>query len=138
MNEQAELPARKTAWNKISEFTIAILPGCEQTVIVNVGDALAAFNLPSLVLQQLQTAIINTVTRPQPDLFVLVRIFISVDASSPMGKGAAGADDSHAVVTCQPIGKGWGFFMIERRLEEAGREPVAQQNLELFCYQEGP
>jgi hypothetical protein len=135
--------AENTTWYKITELQVAAKTGCEQTVMEMAGAALSTLHLSDTLVRQIKTGIGNTLARYyeiQPELLILVRVFISAKAVPIQAdeKVQATADAPHTVD--RNLGSrrtGWGFFLIEKQLGEARTDLAAQQSLEIFCYQEG-
>ncbi|MGH2591931.1 MAG: hypothetical protein ACRDGG_00275 [Anaerolineae bacterium] len=114
------------AWQTLAEFTLTGEPGSESLAVAGVVQAVHDLHLPSAQLERLKAivaeAVLNATRRCN-------------DLSQPGASVAIHVRASNANVTSR---QGWGFFLIERAINDArtmgGR---ACYLIEVFLYLEG-
>lgn len=140
------------AWQTLAEFSLPSQPGSDEAAIDQVAAAVQALQLSPLSLARLKTAVaeatLNAIehgNRSRPDLPVSIRVLVSDktllvrvtdQGRGPIPKPEA-PDLAAKVAGRQPL-RGWGFFLIEKMMDDlrvTGDE--AHHTIELFLYLEG-
>ena len=138
-------------WQTLTEFNLLSQPGSDRQARDGVTAALQALSLSAADLERLKTAVaeatLNAIehgNRYQPDLPVTIRILASAKAItiSITDQGSVPIPDPHspdlaAKVAGQQTPRGWGFFLIEKMVDDfritAGE---GRHTIELFLYLE--
>jgi hypothetical protein len=139
MNESSQRESeRPTIWCKMGEVPLHQQDGCEKQAAAEIAQALGQLQLPSSLLQKLQTSVYNAINRIAARLSggeLLLVLFIAGPVLVP-----AASDETTKPVMMKQTGApdvGWGYFLIERRgLAHNGAGPPPYI-VELYCYQEG-
>ena len=137
--------AEEQAWQTFIEFALPAQPGNERLVVERVTEAIGMLNWAEADLAQLKRALAQATHKAleQSRRYNLagrlrVRVMIQED-STPLESDQAGAEPrEHQMVErrARPISagpsRGWGFFIVEKVVKDAGR--TQQYRLELFLY----
>ncbi len=114
------------AWQTLAEFTLTGEPGSESLAVEGVVQAVRDLHLPSAHLERLKAivaeAALNAMQRcntiPQSGALISIRVLAS--RANAVGQ------------------QGWGFFLIERALNDARtRQDRSCRLIEVFLYLEG-
>ncbi len=142
------------AWRTLTDFTLPGVPGDEREAMEQVAKAVQALRLSSTRLEGLKTAVaeavLKAVERGHPlrtELPVQIRISVS-DAEQAMPEGitdqhggataAPRASNRQASLNGQPSPRGWGFFLLEKMVDDLHvASDAAYHMVEVFIYREG-
>ena len=145
------MSAKPSSWQTLSEFSLPSQAGSDRLARDLVALALQSLNLPPSVLERLKTAVaeatLNAIehgNRYRPDLPVSVRVQLSEKAvtvqvidqgTNPISTSET--PDITAKVSGQEPPRGWGFFLIERMVDDIQiSSDSAHHTIELFLYLE--
>lgn len=145
-------PAEPT-WQSLAEFKLPSELSSECLALEKVSAAVRAFNLPTIYLERLKTAVaeatLNAIehgNRYRSDAPVVIRVLASEKALlvrvTDQGNGGpiarAEVPDLAAKVAGRQSPRGWGFFLIEKLVDDL-RVTIddAHHTIELFLYLEG-
>ena len=137
----------------LDEFGLPSQPGMERQAAERVVTAVRGLGLQALRLEQLHTAVAETVLNAiehgnqyQRERPVLVRVLVSAGVLSvhvtDQGNGGDAAQretpDLAAKLAGQQSVRGWGFYLIEHMVDEVRTTTSADHyTVELFLYLEG-
>jgi anti-sigma regulatory factor (Ser/Thr protein kinase) len=144
--------AQAPAWQTLAEFSLPSQPGSDRMAREQITTALRTLNLSPADLERLKTAVaeatLNAIehgNRFRPDRPVAIRILASVKtvtvSITDQGHGPIPepqSPDLAAKVAGQQSPRGWGFFLIEKMVDDfriSGDE--THHTIELFLYLEG-
>jgi len=146
-------PVQEPAWQTLAEFVLPSQRDSDRQARAQVAEAVAPLKLPEAHLERLKTAVaeatLNAIehgNRYRPDAPVIIRVQVSEQALRVSVTDRGGGPisppqppDLAAKVSGQQTLRGWGFFLIERMVDELQvREDGAQHTIELFLYLETP
>jgi anti-sigma B factor antagonist len=153
MTQPLSHATQQTEWQPLAEFTLSIEPGDEHLAMQQVAAAVQELHLPPARLRRLKMAVTDATLRAieyrskyRLDLPLSIRVLASqkVMAARAANQGsssppsAAQAPEMEAKLASQYAPRGWGFFLIERKVAEmkvSGDPP--RHIIELFLYLEG-
>ncbi len=139
-------------WHMLSEFALPSEPGNERLAMERVAEAVAALHLSPARLERLKTAVAETAlnaiehgNRYQAELPVTIRVLVSDKALAvhvtDAGSGAIPAPvppDLEAKLAGRQSPRGWGFFLIEKMVDEMRiTRDNTQRTVELLMYLPG-
>lgn len=118
-------PPQDSGWKILVEFELSGQPGSRPSTQEQVVAAVQRLHLSPGSLERLKAAIAEATLKANewPELPVFIRILVSEGVTRPF-QTANGPE--------QPVGRGWGFFLIHK-IENAGE---ACYRIELFLYWE--
>jgi anti-sigma regulatory factor (Ser/Thr protein kinase) len=146
-------PAQGPAWQTLAELVLPSQLDSDRQARAQVAEVVRLLNLPETHLERLKTAVaeatLNAIehgNRYRPDAPVIIRVQVSEHALrvsiTDQGREPISPPeppDLAAKVSGQQTLRGWGFFLIERMVDELQvREDGAQHTIELFLYLESP
>jgi hypothetical protein len=106
------------AWRGLLEVTQLYEPSGDQVLIDHLASAVAELGLPPAFFEQVQTAVAAVIRRAwQHDTAQMVHVTLAAQVQRVEGGQSA---------------QGWGFFLIEKRLEQTGN-----RRIEVSLYPEG-
>lgn len=141
-------------WQTLAEFTLPNEPGSEHLAVQQVAAAVRGLYLPSARLKRLKATLAQAVlnireheTKNRPDWPVSIRV-LALGARAAMAVPETDQEqagpmsepeipDPETRLTDQPSRGGWGFFLIDKRVDELGVTGDRPHHiLELFLYLE--
>lgn len=150
------MPDRSSAqyqnWQTLADFSLPSQPGSDRLAWEQVAAAVRSLKLPATYVERLKTAVaeatLNAIehgNRNRPDLPVnicvlasdkIIAVQITDQGSEPIPSSPA--PDLVAKVSGRASRRGWGFFLIERMVDDVQVSvDDAHHTIELFLYLEG-
>lgn len=152
-NEQMPHCKGEGNWRVLDEFDVPSDPGMERRAAERVVSAVRGLGLQALRLEQLHTAVAETVLNAmehgnqyQRERLVLVRVLAAPGVLSvhvtDQGDGGSTAEreapDLDAKLAGRQSVRGWGFYLIEHMVDEVRTTTMADHHtVELYLYLEG-
>jgi len=141
-------------WRTLTDFTLPGVPGDEREAIERVAEAVQELRLSSTRLEGLKAAVAEAVLKAiehghhiRTELAVQIRVSVSeaqqviAEGITDQGREAVPtpqAPDQQARLNGQQSPRGWGFFLIEKIVDDLrATSDAAHHTVELFIYQEG-
>ncbi len=140
-------------WRTLTDFTLPGVSGDEHEAVERVAGAVQALHLSSTRLEGLKTAVAEAVLKAveqghplRTELPVQIRISVS-DAQQGVPEGitdqegeaapAPQAPNLQARLNSEPSPRGWGFFLIEKMMDDLRvARDAAYRRVEVFIYRE--
>jgi anti-sigma regulatory factor (Ser/Thr protein kinase) len=153
INESPSSAGPKLNWRILTEFTLDGVAGNEHQAMDRIAGAVQDLNLSPRRAERLKTAVgeatLNAIeyrSRHGSECTVLIRLLISKKTvagyipndGSGSSKPKPGFPDSEAKIVGHQLPGGWGFFLVERRVDDThlkGKE--WHYVIEAFLYLEG-
>ncbi len=148
---QTNLP--ESEWNTLAEFRLPSVEGNERRAVELLVEAVARLNIPPDRLERLKTAVAEATmnatehgNRYRPDLPVSIRVMVSGHGMAvqitDFGEGGPidrpERPDIEAKLSGAQSTRGWGFFLIEKMVDEVRiNEDDAHHTILLYLYLEG-
>jgi anti-sigma B factor antagonist len=153
MTQPPSHATQQPEWQPLAEFTLSSEPGDEHLAMQQVAAAVQELHLPPARLKRLKMAVTDATLRAieyrskyRPDFSLSIRVLASqkVMAVRAANQGSSRpppttqAPEMEAKLAGQYSPRGWGFFLIERRVAEMkGTGDPPRHIIELFLYLEG-
>jgi anti-sigma regulatory factor (Ser/Thr protein kinase) len=156
MQEAGEAPTSagpKPNWRILAEFTLDGVAGNERQAMDRVASAVQDLNLLPRRAERLKTAVgeatLNAIdyrSQHGSECAVLIRLLVSKrtvaghipNDASGSSKPTPVSPDPEAKVVGHQLPGGWGFFLVERRVDDTHLKGKERQHLiEAFLYLEG-
>ncbi len=138
-------------WHTLVQFDLPSQPGSENQARAQVTEVVRSLNLTGTHLERLKTAVteatLNAIehgNRSRPDIPVTIRVLVS-EKNLLVRITGGGSDplpppekpDLAAQLTGQQPPRGWGFFLIEKAVDELRvQHDGTHHTIELFLYRE--
>jgi anti-sigma B factor antagonist len=152
MTQPLSHSTQQPEWQPLAEFTLSSEPGDEHLAMQQVAAAVQELHLPPARLRRLKMAVTDATSRAieyrskyPPHFPLSIRVLASqkvmavrANQGSSRPPPTAQAPEMEAKLAGQYSPRGWGFFLIERRIAEmkvTGDPP--HHIIELFLYLEG-
>lgn len=148
---QTNLP--ESEWRTLAEFRLPSVEGNERKAVELLADAVERLNIPADRLERLKTAVAEATmnatehgNRYRPDLPVSIRVMVSGQSMAVQitdyGEGGPmerpDQPDIEAKLSGAQSTRGWGFFLIEKMVDEVKiNEDHAHHTILLYLYLEG-
>lgn len=148
---QTNLP--ESEWRTLAEFRLPSVEGNERKAVELLAKAVERLNIPADRLERLKTAVAEATmnatehgNRYRPDLPVSIRVMVSGQSMAVQitdyGEGGPmehpDRPDIEAKLSGAQSTRGWGFFLIEKMVDEVKiNEDHAHHTILLYLYLEG-
>lgn len=140
-NTRSSLPS---AWQNLAEINLSGQPGADRLARNYVASAVRPLNLSPADLERLKTAITEAVLKAiehghhyRFNLPVSIRLRVSYRALAGQVTDRGNTPDLTAKVSVHESSRGWGFFLIERIVDDTQTaDEDMHHSIELFLYRE--
>jgi anti-sigma regulatory factor (Ser/Thr protein kinase) len=154
-----EFPGSPTAaeprlsWRILTEFTLDGIAGNERQAVDHIASAVQDLNLLPWRVERLKTAVAEATLNAieyrswyEAECPVLIRLLVSKrmipghisTGGHDYSKPESQSPGSEAKTVRHPLPGGWGFFLVERRVDDTYHKGKKQHHvIEAFLYSEG-
>jgi len=137
-------PPSSSLWQILTEINLAGQPGIDQVAWDHVAGVVRSLQLAPADLERLKTAIAETMLKAikrgrhyRSDLPVSIQLRISYKTLARPTTNHKDMPDLTANTSAQESLRGWGFFLVERMVDDIQiRGKNTHNSIELFLYRE--
>jgi anti-sigma regulatory factor (Ser/Thr protein kinase) len=140
-------PSLPSAWQMLAEITLPGQAGADRLARNHVASAVRPLNLSPVDLERLETAVAEAVLKiiergsrypAKPAVSIQLRVSYKASAIQITNQETVSiSDDLTTKMTAQEPFQGWGFFLIERMVDNAQiAGDAVQHSIQLFLYRE--